>query len=162
MKKRIVLAITCLVAVGALAIGAVFSLKQDSIVSSYTPPKEELPGKGAIGNEKTDQDSYSTSIEYTDNGFVPRDITIAQGTRVRFVNHSREVVWPASGVHPTHTLYPEKESNDCLGSAFDACQGISPGSFYDFTFYYVGRWSYHDHLHAYNAGSITVSASETP
>lgn len=145
--------------IGVLAVGASLWLTQSSALPLYTPPKGEPPGAGVVGNPRVDQDHYDVIITYTDNSFVLQDITIMHGTRVRFLNHSSDTFWPASGVHPTHTLYPEKEPSDCLGSAFDACQGIPPGGFYDFTFYYVGRWPYHDHLHAYHAGSITVTAS---
>jgi len=153
--------ITCVIALSILVIGGNLWLMQSSTTASYTPPKREPPGSGVIGNEKTNQDPYDTTIEYTDNAFTPRDITITQGMRVRFVNHGSQAFWPASGVHPTHTLYPEKEPTDCLGSSFDACKALAPGEFYDFTFYYVGHWSFHDHLHAYNTGSITVAATSS-
>ena len=100
-------------------------------------------------------------ITYTDDGFSPADISITQGQRVRFLNDSKESTWPASGVHPTHSLYPEKESSDCLGSSFDACTSLTRGEFYDFTFYYPGTWTFHDHVHAYNTGSITVTVGSS-
>ena len=124
---------------------------------SYTPPAAEPAGRGVVGNTKLDTDPYDVLITYTDDGFSPADISITQGQRVRFLNDSREPTWPASGVHPTHSLYPEKESSDCLGSSFDACTSLTRGEFYDFTFYYPGTWTFHDHVHAYNTGSITVT-----
>ena len=124
---------------------------------SYTPPAAEPAGHGVVGNAKLDTDPYDVLITYTDDGFSPADISITQGQRVRFLNDSREPTWPASGVHPTHSLYPEKESSDCLGSSFDACTSLTRGEFYDFTFYYPGTWTFHDHVHAYNTGSITVT-----
>ena len=120
-------------------------------------PLPESPGIGVVGNEKTDTDPFDVAIEYTDEGYVPRDISIAKGTRVRFINHSSLESWPASGVHPTHTLYPEKATTDCLGSSFDSCDALSPGEFFDYTFFYEGRRPFHDHLRGYHSGTITVT-----
>ena len=131
-----------------------------SAESSYTTPTPEAPGHGVVGNAQLVSDPYDILIEYTDEGFTPRDISIAKGTRVRFLNSSSEETWPASGIHPTHSLYPEKQSTDCLGSSFDSCYPLKNGEFFDFTFYYTGEWRYHDHIHAYQTGSITVMAKE--
>ena len=124
--------------------------------TSYKAPATEAPGRGVVGNAKTDTDSYDVQIVYTNTGFVPKDIVIKKGTRVRFLNESIDDTWPASGIHPTHTLYPEKEPTDCLGSSFDSCASLSAGTFFDYTFNYVGKWPFHDHLHGYNTGEIVV------
>ncbi len=128
---------------------------------SYQSPSSELPGKGVVGNAESNTDAYDVVIEYTDDGFKPRDITIKRGERVRFLNTSSEGTWPASAIHPTHSLYPEKESTDCLGSSFDSCRILQNGEFFDFTFQYEGEWRFHDHVHAYQTGSITVTTSST-
>ena len=125
-------------------------------ISSYTVPATEPPGHGVVGNAKLDTDPYDVEIVYTNKGFSTTSITVASGTRIRFLNKSSETEWPASGIHPTHTLYPEKESSDCLGSSFDSCESLMPGEFFDFTFYYTGTWPFHDHLHAYDTGEIVV------
>ncbi len=125
--------------------------------SRYVPTASEPAGHGIVGNAKSDTDAYDVRITYINDGFGPADITIKQGERVRFLNNSDVGIWPASGVHPTHSLYPEKEPTDCLGSSFDSCQEVKPGEFFDFTFYYTGRWTFHDHVHAYHTGSITVT-----
>jgi len=124
---------------------------------AYQPPAKEAPGNGVTGVAISSTDPFDISIVFSDEGFSPNEVTIKKGQRVRFINNSTQDVWPASGVHPTHTLYPEKESTDCLGSSFDACRALKPGEFFDFTFNYVGEWRYHDHDHAYNTGVITVT-----
>lgn len=121
-------------------------------------PQTEVPGRGVYGNITTDSDPYDVEIIFTDEGYRPREITIKKGDRVRFSNDSGNEHWPASGVHPTHSLYPEKDQNDCLGSSFDACRALKKGEFWDFTFNREGQWRYHDHLRAYNTGTITVVA----
>lgn len=157
-SKMALLGTGAILAVALLA-GLYFIYANSSGVVPYDKytPKSEPPGHGVVGNASLDKDPYDTLIAYTDTGFEPNQITITQGTRVRFLNKSSESTWPAVGVHPSHTLYPEKESTDCLGSAFDACQDLKPGEFFDFTFYYVGSWPFHDHSHAYQTGTITVT-----
>jgi plastocyanin len=162
MHMRTFVLYGAVVAIIAVAVVGISLYSRSSGIPKYTPPAKEPPGKGVVGNATLDHDPYDVLITLTDDGFSPSDISIAQGTRVRFLNKSSASAWPASGVHPTHTLYPEKESTDCLGSAFDACQDIAPGEYYDFTFYYPGTWPYHDHSHAYHTGHITVTASSTP
>lgn len=125
--------------------------------SFYSPPSTEMPGHGVVGNAKTISDPFDVLITYTDAGFSPRDVTVTSGQRIRFLNASNHETWPASGIHPTHSLYPEKESTDCLGSSFDSCYPLKGGEFFDFTFYYVGTWTFHDHLHAYQSGSVIVT-----
>lgn len=125
-------------------------------VPAYQPPAAEPPGHGVVGNAKVDSDPYDLEIIYTNKGFSTTSVAVKQGTRIRFLNKSSEEEWPASGIHPTHTLYPEKEATDCLGSSFDSCESLVSGEFYDFTFYYVGTWPFHDHLHGYNTGEIIV------
>lgn len=123
---------------------------------AYTETKES-PGLGVTGAAADSTDPYDVTITYTDEGYTPSEISIKKGQRVRFLNQSSSETWPASAVHPTHTLYPEKESTNCLGSSFDACKGLKTGEFFDFTFNYAGEWRYHDHVHAYHTGVITVT-----
>ena len=115
------------------------------------------PGAGVVGIAKDSTDPFDVTISFSDSGFAPTEIPIKKGQRVRFLNESTEGVWPASAIHPTHTLYPEKNSTNCLGSSFDACRALTPGEFFDFTFNYAGEWRYHDHVRAYNTGVITVT-----
>ena len=162
MHKSTKLVVGLVVLTSVLATGAVLRQRSSSGVAPYTPPAAEPSGYGVTGKADVTQDAYSVTIILTDDGFTPRDIEVVPGTRVRFLNSSSDTFWPASGVHPTHSLYPEKEPTDCLGSSFDACKALTSGEFYDFTFYYVGRWTFHDHLHAYHTGSVTVTASSAP
>ncbi|MBI5457506.1 hypothetical protein HY971_02150 [Candidatus Kaiserbacteria bacterium] len=140
-----------------LLLGGGYLLSQGTRSSAPTFQEPAEPsGRGVVGNEKTSNDPFDIVIPYTDEGYATTSITVKSGTRVRFLNQSGEETWPASGIHPTHTLYPEKEKADCLGSSFDSCAALKTGEFFDFTFNYTGTWSFHDHLHAYHIGSIVV------
>lgn len=99
----------------------------------------------------------AVTISYTNAGFGPSTVTIKKGQTVRFKNDSTTEVWPASAVHPTHSVYPQKSASDCLGSSFDACRGLKAGEFWDFTFNEVGEWAFHDHLHASKFGKVVVT-----
>lgn len=100
------------------------------------------------------------TVSYTDDGFIPRTLTIAKGGTVTFVNESSKETWPASAIHPTHTVYPDSDIKKCGTSEadviFDACGGVAPGDSWSFTFDEIGEWKYHDHLHASDTGTIIV------
>ncbi len=102
----------------------------------------------------------SATITYTDNGFSPTSLMIAQGTKVTFVNNASDAFWPASNVHPTHSLYDgttlQQHCADPTATTFDACGPIAPGSSWSFTFTKTGTWTYHNHLNPSEGGTITV------
>ncbi len=112
------------------------------------------------GSDEKDNIIETTEVIYTDSGFSPKEITVAKGATVVFKNESSSDFWPASAMHPTHTVYPGSDIKKCGTSEevniFDACKGIAPGGSYSFIFNQVGKWDYHDHLRASNFGSIVV------
>lgn len=112
------------------------------------------PIVGMVSAEGTE--TYDVLVTFDGDVFAPKELTVKKGTRVRFLNTSDESVWPASAVHPTHSIYPEKDTENCLGSSFDACRGLGKDDFFDFTFQHVGEWRYHDHIKAFKTGVVTV------
>lgn len=86
-------------------------------------------------------------IIISDEGFSPSEIKIKIGTKVKFVNQSKYWHWPASDLHPTHTLYPE----------FDPKKPVGPGEEWNFVFEKTGEWDFHDHLASYVTGKIIVA-----
>lgn len=93
------------------------------------------------GNNK-----LAPSVSYTNEGFVPAELTVKQGEVVTFTNQSSEPMWVASNPHPIHTLYP----------GFDEKAPVSKGGSYSFTFDKVGTHPYHNHFHPGNQGTIIV------
>ena len=96
----------------------------------------------------------SNEVNITSSGFSPQNIKIKAGESVTFINKDTTEHWPASGMHPTHTHYPEE--GGCIGSTFDACEGLKQGERYSFTFHHKGEWNYHDHLNSGFTGTIIV------
>lgn len=138
------------VAVATLVFGACYLLPT---FSAAPEGAEETPLDEA--NFPTEP---SIVISFTDTGFVPKEVTVKRGDIVRFTNESATLEsWPASAVHPTHSIYPEKTEGDCLGSAFDACRGLKPGESWDFRFTRAGEWRFHDHIHASKTGVVFVA-----
>jgi len=113
-----------------------------------------LSAFSVFGEEITSNEELT--IEITTQGFVPSEITIPPGTTVVWKNIEEKQHWPASNFHPTHTMYPETSSDDCLGSSFDACRGLQQGETYSFTFDQSGAWAYHDHLFPSMGGVVFV------
>lgn len=99
-------------------------------------------------------------IEMSNSGFSPSTLTIAKGETVTFVSVDSGLHWPASDIHPTHTIYPGSSIQKC-GTAeqeniFDSCGGLKEGESWSFTFKDVGNWNFHDHLHPQFTGTIIV------
>ncbi|MEK7505844.1 MAG: hypothetical protein AAB597_03040 [Patescibacteria group bacterium] len=124
--------------------------------STSTPVTGADTKETMVKEEPMGDEVFHALVSFTKDGFVPKETTIKKGETVRFVNNSDTDSWPASAIHPTHSIYPQKSSKDCLGSSFDACRGLKPGEFWEFTFDSVGTWRFHDHLSASKTGSIVV------
>ncbi len=110
-------------------------------------------------------------IEITSSGFSPQTVTIKQGESVTWINKQSNPSWPASALHPTHTVYPGvnyeeggtyggskgcNSEGDSKDGAFDPCRGLEEGESWSFTFEQVGSWGYHDHLQLGKFGKIIV------
>lgn len=104
--------------------------------------KYGTPGVGLAPVE-----AMQTTVRYTArDGFLPAVLRIAKGTTVTFTNDDVEPLWVASNPHPTHTGYPELNSNGSL----------SQGEIFVFTFNRLGTWGYHNHLNASWQGTVIV------
>lgn len=123
-------------------------------VPKTAAPKTVTPKVATPKAATTAKKSQPVTVTYTDNGYAPNTITIKTGSRVTFTNKSSTDMWPASAMHPTHNVYPEK--GGCVGSKFDACRSIAPGTSWSFIFNQVGSWSFHDHLNPQYRGKIIV------
>ncbi len=118
------------------------------------------PAKQLAVSVETNPKTPSAVITMDDNGYTPNIVTIKAGESVEWVNKSTKDFWPASNIHPTHSLYPDSNIFRCLTpeepNIFDACLPIESGKTYSFTFKYVGEWKYHDHLRPNKTGIIRV------
>ena len=101
-------------------------------------------------------------IEITSSGFSPETLTVSVGETVTFVNKDTEEHWPATDLHPTHTVYPESDIKKCFDDSadktllFDSCRGLEQRETWGFTFTEKGNWDYHDHRDANLKGTIIV------
>ncbi|GEM_PF-1390269 len=140
-------------------------------VSGCIGQNTTVTGKATDINN-TVQSGENVLIQASGNGFNPEIVTIKKGSTVTWLNIGPDKRWPASAMHPTHTLYPgakyEQEgsfmgSNACKREgeakegAFDPCKGILAGESYNFTFFQVGNWKYHDHLNPALRGTVIVT-----
>lgn len=165
MKQNLIIGIVI-----ALVVVAIFFLGRDDTdtlsEADRTPTgdvfqEQTTPDDGTPSN--TDNQStggqFDALVTYTDEGYSPKTITISEGDTVRFLNNADGRMWTASAIHPTHTLYPEKTANDCLGSAFDQCEAAENGTFWEFTFTETGEWNYHNHVRANHTGTVIVESN---
>jgi len=107
-----------------------------------------------ITSEMEETTMTSNTVDITSSSFSPKTLTITAGETVKFTNKDSRSSWPASAVHPTHTVYPE--TGGCIGSKFDACKGLAQDESYSFTFNEKGTWNYHDHSKPGMTGTIIV------
>lgn len=85
-------------------------------------------------------------ITLTDDGFEPREIIISKGDSIIFNTNRNVPFWPASNIHPEHSLYPK----------FDPRKPLNPQEDWQFQFLDIGRFSFHDHIYANFTGKIIV------
>ncbi|MEO6536064.1 MAG: plastocyanin/azurin family copper-binding protein [Candidatus Paceibacterota bacterium] len=119
------------------------------------------------GNAVVGATGQSQVITYSDKGFSPANITIAEGTTVTWSNSSARPMWVASDSHPSHAVYDGTSVNQhCVSGAatsasvFDECSAIPSGGSYSFTFTKAGTWSFHNHAHPSDTGTIVVTAGQ--
>ncbi len=86
-------------------------------------------------------------ILLSDDGYRPKNIVIKPGTVVTFSTDRGTSHWPASNLHPTHSIY----------SAFDSKEPVASDEVWSFKFERKGEWNYHDHLRSYFQGTIEVA-----
>ena len=119
----------------------------------------EADEKDVSGGER--EPIMSATISFTGGSFEPSSFEVDVGATVTFKNISQDkTMWPATAIHPTHTVYPGSSIGKCgtdeADGIFDACKNIGPGDSYSFTFDEVGEWKYHDHLKPSITGTIIV------
>ena len=115
--------------------------QQSSQQNAQPSAMKEQPSTAANAKEG------SNAVNYTEDGFQPKTITIKKGQTVTWTNKDSDELWVASNPHPTHTDYP----------GFDELKSIPTGQTYSFTFTKVGNWGYHNHLNPSQKGVVVVT-----
>lgn len=128
-----------------------------SVLYPVNDSKDAKQEDNQIGANNAIDSQNATIIKRTNTGYEPQIVTIKKGENIIFINESDDFHWPASDIHPTHKLYPQKSSDNCLGSDFDACKALAPDTTWMFKFNQAGRWSFHDHLRANFKGAVIVA-----
>ena len=102
---------------------------------------------GTPGEGKRPPEATGMTVHYTSaGGFSPSVLRVAQGTTVTFINDATSELWVASNPHPSHTDYPELNSNGSFGQ----------GEVFVLKFSRLGSWGYHNHLSPSQGGTIVV------
>ena len=133
VNNKVVIAIVLLIAV-VTGVYMFVALGKSPVntVRVIDNPTVNLPG--ATGNV----------IEISSSGFYPATLTIKKGGTVTWINKDTEKHWPASAMHPTHTVYPGSNIEKCgtieEEGIFDSCRGLDTGESYSFTFNEIGSW----------------------
>ena len=163
MNKTII----AIVIVAVVVVGGYFILKAtyQPVAPVSQPSSEQTAPQPSVSEQPsgkaTPQPSVSQTltakenvVTYTDAGYSPATLTIKKGETVTFKNQSSSSMWTASGIHPTHRLYPT--TGGCIGSIFDACKSVQSDDSWSFKFDIAGTWKYHNHLSPGDNGTIIV------
>ncbi len=132
-KNYIAIAIALLIIVG-VGYGLYSLQKEGDTVQRELPGTTEIPEGAHV-------------VTLTKDGFSPSQLSIEVGETVAFRTENGDLFWPASNLHPSHTIYSE----------FDPRGPVEPSHAWSFTFTKIGAWKYHDHLAPYYTGVITVT-----
>lgn len=147
---RVISIVLVLILLGAAAAAYVYMFS-DQEKSAANATYETVGGGEPLGGGVRGGDfTPAAVIRRTENGYEPAEVTIREGETVSFVNDSSSFHWPASDVHPTHTIYSE----------FDPLEPVAPGDTWSFTFTKAGEWRFHDHIRANLKGVVTVLPRE--
>lgn len=92
------------------------------------------------------REPVQVSVVLGEKGFDPQEVTLQKGATITFSTTRNKPFWPASNLHPSHTIYSE----------FDPMRPLQPSETWQFTFDRVGDWAYHDHLRSYYVGIVHV------
>ncbi len=155
MSKSIVIIIIAVVIIGAVILYLASNSSEEKSSAS-----RENTGTSAGGEVVSPSGKKAYTVEITDSGFSPGNLEINQGDSVTWINKGEQESWPASAMHPTHTIYPGSDIKKCGTSEesriFDACRSLVKGESWSFTFSNKGSWGYHDHLNTGRYGKIIV------
>ena len=117
----------------------------------YNYLRDSNPSSPTVSSSTTNTTASSSeqinvfTVNYTNNGFEPKAITIKFGMKVTWVNKTDKIATVSSGPHPTHTDYPPLN----LGK-------FNPGDSLSLVFDKAGTFEYHDHLNPGEKGTVTV------
>lgn len=142
MNKTVLLVIIAIFVIGA----GVFFMTTNSDQGTVEPGPATQETENGQEDATEEDPTNEVVITYTDSGYAPDSVTISSGTTVTFVNESSGFMWPASDIHPTHSILPE----------FDPQRPVEEGGTYSYTFTEEGAWSFHDHLMPRITGEIVV------
>ena len=152
MNNKLI-ALTLGVAVAGLIGFFFFNDKEETpIVAQKTPVILEA----LIEEDQPQEQKIIVKVIYTAEGFSPKTVELSVGDSIEFANENTRDMWVGGNLHPTHSLYPEKSANDCLGSSFDTCTVVSTGKSWTFTFNQKGDWGYHNHVYPGHRGNVIV------
>lgn len=144
-SKLIIGGVLVLVGIGLLT--WVLTARQAEAPSSdaTTPQTSDTSNE----QQPAEAETLGTEIVFTNDGFNPRELSVAVGTVVTVRNESDTNVQFSSDDHPTH-----------LENTGMNLSVLAPGQSATFTADRAGEWGFHDHLDDSKTGRLTVIAAE--
>ena len=161
-KKYLWLLVILIVIVGLALVDSIYIKPSEKEPTVDLAPPQEEPAPSVGESATTNSGSVSAvAIIYSGGRYTPNQVNISVGQTVTWINED-QIFWPATDLHPTHTIYPGTNIIKCnqpeeRAVMFDACEPMPSGSEYSFTFNELGEWPFHDHINPAAKGTVTVT-----
>lgn len=139
---------------GAVIIIAAIAGAAYTISHSYHPAPAPSSNTEAssTGNASVGATGASAIVTYTDKGFSPSPLPIAVGTTVTWVNQSSHEMWvEATGPSGGNCMNAQAKA------ALNECASVSKDGSYSYTFSALGTFTYFNHQHSNDTGTVTVT-----
>ncbi len=153
---------TAIIATGCTSMDSTGPETTDTSPDMEPPEQDQEESTDTSGNAPENSDtvdsvSADATVYYTSGGFQPQQVTVDEGDTVRWVNNASGGMWVGSNDHPTHTKYDGTSTREhCPNPGSDTFDQCSSGDSYSFTFNKTGEWGYHNHVAAFDKGTVTV------
>lgn len=123
------------------------TLVTKQITKKSVVTKSTTPSNTTNTSQTSNQASIDVNeIDYTDAGFVPRELKITHGQSIKFVNKSSGAM----------RIFSDDTSN-AKATELNQSKAIGKGGVYTFNFIYEGVWNYHNQLDESKRGSVIVN-----
>jgi plastocyanin len=147
MNKAVAaIAVIVILVIGGLALANKDKNNKPETGANTAPTSQSAqPANNSSNNQAGNDQSQSSTITYSNNGFSPSTLSVKVGTVITIKNTSSNPLQFSSDPHPQHTDDPELN----MGA-------LSSGQSQTLTVTKTGTHGYHNHLNPGDTGTLVV------
>jgi plastocyanin len=147
MNKAVAaIAVIVILVIGGMALAKKDKNNKPETGANTAPTSQSAqPASNSSNNQAGNDQSQSSTITYSNNGFSPSTLSVKVGTVITIKNTSSNPLQFSSDPHPQHTDDPELN----MGA-------LSSGQSQTLTVTKTGTHGYHNHLNPGDTGTLVV------